>query len=253
MLDPTHLLATATPQADMLAVNSIWDFVLKGGVMMIPIGVCSLIVLAVVLERTILLRRSRIAPAGLTARVGDVVDRGAKGKAAALELCERDGSPLAAIFTAGIRQMGRSMSFIEKHMAARGEQEVFGLRRRLRALSVIAAVSPLLGLVGTIFGMIKAFQTVAVSQESLGKAELLAEGIYEAMITTAAGLLVAIPTLIFYHWISGKIDRLVRILDSEAVAFAERLGVAASPELAEVERELEDVDEESPSPSLSIG
>jgi biopolymer transport protein ExbB len=89
----------------------------------------------------------------------------------------------------------------------------------MRVLSVIAAISPLMGLTGTIFGMIKAFQTVATSGDALGKTELLATGIYEAMITTAAGLLVAIPALILYHVISARVDRLVAELDETCIEF----------------------------------
>ena len=88
-------------------------------------------------------------------------------------------------------------------------------------LSVIASITPLMGLLGTIFGMIRAFQTVAASGEALGKTEMLAGGIYEAMITTAAGLLVAIPVLICYHWISAKIDTLVMDMDQMTQEFIE--------------------------------
>jgi biopolymer transport protein ExbB len=90
-------------------------------------------------------------------------------------------------------------------------------------LQVIGAIAPLLGLLGTIFGMIQAFQTVATSAEALGKTELLAKGIYEAMVTTAAGLLVAIPSVIGYHWISAKIETLVAEMDRICVDLVERV------------------------------
>ena len=99
----------------------------------------------------------------------------------------------------------------------------------MRALSIIAAITPLLGLLGTIFGMIRAFQTVAMSGEALGKAELLAEGIYEAMVTTAAGLLVAIPAMICYHWLSARIERLASELDRAAVDFVATYAEPVSP------------------------
>ena len=123
---------------------------------------------------------------------------------------------------AGLDKLGHSNEVVEKHLGAAGEQEVYLLRRRLRVLTVVTALAPLLGLTGTILGMITAFQTVATSGEALGRAELLAEGIYEAMITTAAGLIVAMPTLVLYHWLTGKIERLTRELDALAVAFIER-------------------------------
>ena len=118
---------------------------------------------------------------------------------------------------------------VEKDLADTGQWEVLQLRKRLRVLSVCASVSPLMGLTGTIFGMIRAFQTVAMSGESLGKAELLAEGIYEAMVTTAAGLLVAIPAMICYHWLSARIERLASDLDRAAVDFAATYAEPVSP------------------------
>ena len=90
---------------------------------------------------------------------------------------------------------------MEKNIAEAGCGVVVKLRKYMRVLSVIASISPLMGLLGTIFGMIKAFQTVAVSGEALGKTELLARGIYEALITTAARLLVTIPAVVCYPWI----------------------------------------------------
>jgi biopolymer transport protein ExbB len=96
------------------------------------------------------------------------------------------------------------------------------MRKRLRSLVVITALAPLLGLTGTIFGMIRAFQTVALSSEALGKAELLARGIYEAMITTAAGLLVAMPTLVLFHFLAGRVEQMAHELDRLAVGFVNR-------------------------------
>ena len=204
-------------QADATVVNTVWDFVLKGGVMMIPIGVCSLAVLAVVFERVIVLRRRRVVPKGFADGLARHLGKGHREPA--LAYCREDGSPVARVFEAALSRMDQSPERVEKHMAAEGEQQVFLLRRRLRVLSVITAIAPLLGLVGTIFGMIRAFQTVSVSGEALGKTELLAEGIYEAMITTAAGLLVAIPTLVLYHWLHAKVERLAREINALAVEF----------------------------------
>lgn len=207
-----------TPES-AVAVSSVWDFVVKGGVMMIPIGVCSLIVLAVTIERLITLSRRRIIPPKFLDSLRPHLER--HDLDAALATCKKSSTPIARIMASGIRQFGRPVELVEKHMTSAGEAEIFTLRKYVRVLSVIAAVAPLMGLTGTIFGMIKAFQTVALSADALGKAERLAGGIYEAMITTAAGLIVAIPTLIFYHWIAAKIERLVREMDRMCVDFVE--------------------------------
>jgi len=209
-------------QAEAVQVQSIWDFVVKGGPMMIPIGLCSLLAMAVIVERLISLRRSKIIPPNFLPDLKPVMDNNGDGYRGALEYCERNASPIAAVFAAGIRSLGASVEIVEKHIEQAGQREILKLRKYLRMLSVIASIAPLLGLLGTIFGMIDAFQTVAASGEALGRTESLAKGIYQAMITTAAGLMVAIPVLVCYHWLSGKIEKLVGDMDQMTVEFVER-------------------------------
>lgn len=202
-------------------IESVWDFVLKGGPMMIPIGLSSLLALAVIVERLVTLRRRNVIPPDFLPGLKTLLKEADDDHSKALEHCEANGSPLADIFAAGIKRLSEPVERLEKQIQEAGERAVFKLRKHLRALSVIAAICPLMGLLGTIFGMIKAFQTVATSGEALGKTELLAEGIYQAMITTAAGLLVAIPVIIAYHWISSRIDHLVNEIDRMTVEFVE--------------------------------
>ncbi len=202
-------------------VGSVWDFVVKGGPMMIPIGLCSFVAMTIAIERLVSLRRKQVIPPVFLGELNDHLDNGGEGYAKALSYCEKDGSPIAVVFAAALKRMGQGVETIEKHIAHAGEGVVFKLRKNLRALAVIASIAPLLGLLGTIFGMIDAFQTVAMSGEALGKTELLAKGIYQAMITTAAGLMLAIPALIAYYFFSAKIDHLVRELDVVTVEFVE--------------------------------
>lgn len=207
----------AVPSAEV-QVQSVFDFIQKGGVMMIPIIGASLIALAVFVERLFSLRRSVVIPPGFQAGVSGALR---DGREKAIDYCKGDGSPVASIFLAGIKKLGMDLSLVEKNIQDAGEREVLKLRKYLRLLSVIAAVAPLMGLLGTILGMINAFQTVATSGDALGKTELLATGIYEAMITTAAGLLLAIPALMAYHYISARIDALVLVMDQMSVDFVE--------------------------------
>ena len=200
--------------------DSVFGLAVKGGIMMIPIAICSLVVVAVVLERLSILRSSRVVPAGFERELDTAIEAG--GPSAGADYCTSHESPVSRVITAGIRKLSLGHEIVERHISAAGESEVYLLRKRLRSLTVVAAVAPLLGLTGTIFGMIRAFQTVASSGDSLGRAELLAGGIYEAMISTAAGLLVAIPTVVFYHYLAARIDRLTRELDRVAVGFVER-------------------------------
>jgi biopolymer transport protein ExbB len=215
--------------ASSMQVTSVWDFVVKGGVMMVPICLCSLIAVAVVSERLVTLGRQNVIPSGFLPGLKKLLSAHPHDKDRALAYCKRDGSPVANVFAAGIKRLGSPLEVIEKQIQEAGEREVIKLRKFVRVLSVIAAVAPLMGLLGTIFGMIRAFQTVAMSGEALGKAELLAEGIYEAMITTAAGLCVAIPVLICYHWISSKIEKLVMEIDQMGVDFVEQHVEGVSP------------------------
>jgi biopolymer transport protein ExbB len=189
--------------------------------MMIPIGLCSLIALTLVIERLMSLRRRVVIPDRFLPGLKELLNGNPADREQVIAYCRKDGSSVANVFAAGIRKLHASIEIVEKHIKEAGEREELKLRRFVRALAVIASVTPLMGLLGTIFGMITAFQTVAVSGEALGKTELLAGGIYEAMITTAAGLTVAIPVLICYHWISAKIDRIVMDIDQMTLEFIE--------------------------------
>jgi biopolymer transport protein ExbB len=189
--------------------------------MMIPIGICSLIALAVIAERFISLRRQRVIPPDFLDGVKATLQKGENDRSEALEYCRKDGSPVAHIFEAAIRRLSAPLELLERHIEQAGEREVLKLRKFLRVLAVIASTAPLMGLLGTIFGMIRAFSTVASSGQALGRTELLARGIYEALITTAAGLSIAIPVLIGYHWINAKITRLVGEMDLMTVDFVE--------------------------------
>lgn len=236
--------------ADAVKVQSIWDFVVKGGPMMIPLGLCSLVALTVIIERLVSLRRGNVTPPGFLPGLKKVLGDGVDDRDEMLEYCQGDGSPIANVFAAGIKRLGEPVERLEKHIQEAGQREVLKLRKYLRTLAVIASIAPLMGILGTVFGMITAFQTVAASSEALGKAELLAKGIYEAMITTAAGLMIAIPVLIAYHWISAKIDRLVGEMDKMTVEFIEAYAGPQlvedkpAPKLQRVEESEESIEEE---------
>ncbi len=221
-----HALAQAGPHAPA-QINSIWDFVQKGGLLMIPIGLCSLVAVAVIVERLLSLRKSRILPGGFVDGLRAALD-GPDGREKALAYCANAATPVAEIFQVGIKRLGESVDLLERHVQEAGERVVDRLRRHLRILAVIGSVAPLLGLLGTIFGMIEAFQTVAASSEALGKTELLASGIYQALITTAAGLIVAIPVVLCYHMLALKVDRIVDEVDRVTVEFVEHYALGGN-------------------------
>lgn len=221
MICPFTVLATvpAAPEADTL-----WQFILKGGFMMVPIGICSLVGLTVIAERFWSLRRPVVSPTPLALALKSFSTAGGDDPDTLGAKCRANDSPLARVISAGLRRWGAERQTVRECIQETGEREIMGLRRNLRALSVIAAVAPLMGLLGTIFGMINAFQTVAMRPDALGKTEQLAGGIYEAMITTAGGLVVAIPAVIFYHWLAARVQRRGLEIDEYATEFMATYG-----------------------------
>ena len=219
--------ATDAANASQAKIESVFDFIVKGGPVMIPIGICSLFALSIIIERLISLRRSRVIPQDFVEAVRAAM--GAAGdRSAALDLCRSKPGAIANVFAAAIKRLSEPEELRDRHIQEAGEREAVKLRKHLRALSVVGSVTPLLGLLGTITGMITAFQTVAASGEALGRTELLAKGIYEAMITTAAGLIVAIPVVVCYHWLTAKVDGLVVQIDQTTLDFIEEYAPSGS-------------------------
>lgn len=207
--------ATTAPPPQM----SVWDFALKGGPTMAVIAVCSLVALAVIVERLILTRRAAVVPPAFLANLK------AAGPDRALEVARADASPIGRILAAAVshRSATGSLEDVRGAIAETGQRELVRLRHRMRLLGALPQVATMLGLLGTILGMIKTFQAIAVSGQSLGKTELLARGIFEAWANTAAGLLVAIPVLIAYQILQGRIDARVADLDRAASEWLEDL------------------------------
>ena len=171
--------------------------VLAGGPMLFPIAVASFILLVVVFERTISLRRSRILPKPFVRRLLHQLRENSIDRAESLQRCEENSSHIARVFAAAVRKWGKPAVEVEQAVLDEGERTANNLRRYLRVINGVATVSPLLGLLGTVWGMMEAFNVIA-SSSAMGRPELLAGGIGQALVSTAAGLFVAIPALIFY-------------------------------------------------------
>ena len=176
--------------------------IMKGGIIMVPIILGSIIALAIILERFWTLWRIRLNFQQFSQEIFLFLERGHFQKA--LERCEKVKHPIADVFKLGILNRTLNRKELEGILEREGDEQIQYLERYLGALLIIVGVEPMLGFLGTIIGLIKAFMT----WEQLGAnitVSALAAGIYEAMITTAAGLIVAIPAFIFYHLIVGKI------------------------------------------------
>lgn len=189
----------------------------SGGWLMIPIIACSVIALAICLERLWTLRPGRIAPAGLLAEVWVHIKERTITTDKLKEI--KRGSPLGQIVVAGLNNASHGREIMKESIQEAAGQVVHELERFLNPLGTIAAITPLLGLLGTVIGMIKVFTEIMI--QGTGNASVLAGGISEALITTAAGLTVAIPALIFHRFFQRRIDSLVITMEQETVKLIE--------------------------------
>jgi biopolymer transport protein ExbB len=195
-----------------IPTTSLWDMLLAGGPLLLPIVVCSFVLLLVVFERTVSLRRSRIAPRLFVERFLLKLSEGAVDRDQAIGLCQKNSSLISTVFQAALRKWGKPAVEVEQAVLDEGERAASQMRRYLRVINGVATVCPLLGLLGTVWGMMEAFNAVA-SSSAMGRPELLAGGISGALLSTAAGLFVAIPALILYLYFVGRIDTLVMEID----------------------------------------
>ena len=207
--------AAPVAEEDPIPTRNLWDIIQDGGLLMIPLAICSLVLVTLIFERTISLRRGRIIPRPFVRRFLEQIRQGELDRDGALQLCDESGSPVSTVFAGAVRKWGRPGVEVEQAIIDSGERATNGLRKYLRIFNGIATVSPLLGLLGTVVGMIRAFNAIATS-DAMGRPELLASGISQALLTTAAGLSVAIPALIFYMYFVSRVDRL--IIDIDALA-----------------------------------
>jgi len=180
-------------------------FLSKGGIVMIPIIICSLIGFAVFVERLLALKREKIIPINLFEETKALVLEHKIDEA--LELCNANGSSLARILRVGIKNYGRPREAVKEVIEEVGRREVAFLDKYTGIMGTVANITPLLGLLGTVSGMIKAFNVI--SAVGVGDPAVLAGGISEALITTASGLTVAIPTFVGYKFLLSKADILV--------------------------------------------
>jgi biopolymer transport protein ExbB len=208
---------------DGAAERTLGEFLASGGELMVPIGICSVLVLALGLERALALRRRRLLPEPIRAAVAAI--RAGEAEAARATL-EDDRSFAARVVAAGFRRRGYPLRDVEAAMEDQALKEIEKLRRNVRPLVLIGGIAPLLGLLGTVLGIADAFRRVSAS--GMGKPEALAGGIELALTTTIAGLCVAIPAMVVAAWLQGRIRRLSLWVDEQLAPAVEHL--AARPE-----------------------
>jgi biopolymer transport protein ExbB len=205
----------------MTGLSGFWEFMDKGGVVMWPILASSVIGLTLFLERAWTLRRGRVIPGIFVERVRHLIVDGRRDEA--LRLAAQNGSPVANIVATAIRHVGSPRDVMRERVEEAGRHEAATFGQFVEWLGVVGAIAPLLGLLGTVTGMVSAFQRV----EAMGYSDprVISGGIWEALLTTVFGLIVAIPVYIGYRYISNRVNDLTDALERESAPIVERLSL----------------------------
>jgi len=200
--------------AQLLPTN-ILEIVRSLNYWIIPFGLATLIALWFTTERIVVLRKGRVIPKPFVQRFLKLLDEGELDRDEAMQICEENDSPVAKVFAHGVRKWGKPSVEVEQAIIDGGERQISTLRKHLRVINGVATVTPLIGLLGTVWGMLESFNQIA-KEGAMGQTEQLASGIALALVTTAAGLIIAIPSLIAYMYLTGRVDTLVMVMDDLA-------------------------------------
>ncbi|MFQ5570857.1 MAG: MotA/TolQ/ExbB proton channel family protein [Rhodothermales bacterium] len=206
--------------------TSFIDTLMQGGWVMLPIFLLSILTIYLFAERLMTLRRAKADRDRIMDHVRDYVQAGDINGARAF--CESQDKPLTRILTHGLERLGRPISEIQDAVHAAGKYETYDLERRTDLLASIAGIAPMLGFLGTVTGMIRAFQEIQRLQGNVNPS-VLAGGIWEALLTTAAGLIVGIMAFFFYNFLLNRINRHVNDLERSATEFIDLLQEPAPP------------------------
>jgi biopolymer transport protein ExbB len=203
-----------------------YKIISQGGFMMIPILLGSVFSIAIIIERFWFLQRTKVLPSDFLKRM----DRMIKDRkiAEATSACRENDSTVARIFIAGLENSDRPRPEIREALQVAGKQETSVLLRWIGSLGVIAAVEPLMGLLGTVLGMIEAFMKIE-EMKVVGDPSVVASGVWKALITTAAGLIIAIPTYAFYRYFKGRVLGIIMDMESYAFRLLQHISLSKSP------------------------
>lgn len=199
---------------------SYWDLAIKGGWVMIPIGILSILAVYIFIERYLAIRRASKIDDNFMNRIKDYIHDGKIDSA--LSLCQSTDLPIARMIEKGIGRIGRPLTDIEAAIENVGRQEVFKLEKGLPTLASAAGGAPMLGFLGTVTGMIRAFYNMAMAGNNLD-IQVLSSGIYEAMVTTVAGLIVGIMGYFGYNILVASVEKLVNRLEALTTEFMDLL------------------------------
>lgn len=213
--------------ADAEVDGQMLDIIIKGGPVMIPLLLASVIAVAVSLERIWYLAKTRADSEELMEDVKLCLQEGKVLEA--MQLLRKSKGPVAAILSAGIAYSDRPKEELREHLEEVGQDEIFKMERGLGLLATIVTIAPMLGLLGTVTGIISSFRVLGNFQGVESNPAALAVGIAEALITTAAGLIIAIPTMAIHHWLSSQIERRVREMSRRALELTDLITNGGNP------------------------
>lgn len=198
----------------------ILDLLLQGGFMMIPILILSIMAVYIFVERVLTINKAAKIPQQFIGQIRDLVERG--DISAARMLCQQNESPVGRMIEKGINRIGSPLKNIEVSIENVGKIEIFKLEKNLSLLATISGSAPMLGFLGTVIGMIQAFIAIAQEEGSVSP-KLLSEGIYTAMVTTAAGLFVGILAYLGYNYLVTRVQKVVHNMEYSSVEFIDLL------------------------------
>lgn len=208
--------------ADPLAGQSlsVIDLAIKGGFMMIPIAICWVIAIYLFIERVLTINKANMEPAVFMGRVKELVLRGDIN--GARSLCSQNDSPVARMIEKGISRIGSPLKTIEASIENLAKIEVFKLEKNLPTLATIAGAAPMMGFLGTVIGMVEAFISISQEEGSVSP-KLLSSGIYTAMITTVAGLVVGIMAYLAYNYLVTRVAKVIHKMEYTSIEFIDLL------------------------------
>jgi biopolymer transport protein ExbB len=214
----TDSLAAATTATE--ETLSLFDLALKGGPIMVPIALCSIIAVYIIVERYFAIRKSSKDDPNFMNNIRDFISNG--NIDAARSLCRNTDSPTARMIEKGIARIGKPLNDIEKAIENIGNIEVVKMEKGLSLLATVAGAAPMLGFLGTVTGMIKAFYNMSKAGKTID-ISLLSGGMYEAMVTTVAGLIVGIFALVAYNLLSAMVQKVVFKMENSSIEFMDLL------------------------------
>jgi biopolymer transport protein ExbB len=222
------ILQITTAATDSLTVANIqteeklsmWELALKGGPIMVPIALCSVIAIYIIFERYFAIRKSSKDDPNFMNNIRDFISNG--NIDAARSLCKNTQSPIARMIEKGVSRIGKPLSDIEKAIENIGNIEVVKMEKGLSLLATVAGAAPMLGFLGTVTGMIKAFYNMSKAGKTID-ISLLSGGMYEAMVTTVAGLIVGIFALVAYNLLAAMVEKVVFKMETTSIEFMDLL------------------------------